>query len=422
MTEANVRHQPSCADALDAGAVPVDQARTRILDTVSAVGGRARVAVRSALGRILSEAMVSPRNVPAHTNAAMDGYAVQSRDLPREGTREFQVPGTAWAGVPYESAAGPGEAVRIMTGAVIPRGCDTVVMQEQTELRGDRVLIGSGHRQGQNVRAAGEDLREGQVVFEAGHRLLPADIGLLASLGIAEVPVRRRLRVAFFSTGDELRSVGQPLEEGQVYDSNRYTLYAMLRRLEVDVLDLGVVPDRADAIREAFRDATENADAVITSGGVSVGEADYVKETLNAIGEVDFWKIAMKPGRPMAFGRVGNSCFFGLPGNPVAVMVTFYQFVQPALRKMMGQTPGAPVRFRVPCRSALKKKPGRTEFQRGRLFQDETGRLTVERTGAQGSGILSSMSKADCFIVLEPERDEVRPGDEVDVEPFHGLV
>jgi molybdopterin molybdotransferase len=295
-------------------------------------------------------------------------------------------------------------------------------MQEQVALEGGRISVGPGHRAGENLRRAGEDLAQGQVALAAGKRLGPAELGLLASLGMAEVPVRRRPRVAFFSTGDELCSIGEVLDEGDVYDSNRYTLYGMLSRLGVEPVDLGVIPDRPEALRGAFRDAAGSADAVITSGGVSVGEADYVKAVLAQLGQVDFWKIAMKPGRPLAFGLIGDCPFFGLPGNPVAVMVTFYQLVQPALRRLAGETEYLPWRFPVPCQTRLRKRPGRTELQRGLLELDPDGQLSVRTTGKQGSGILSSMSQADCFIVLPAESGDVEPGDLVLVEPFQGLV
>jgi molybdopterin molybdotransferase len=309
-----------------------------------------------------------------------------------------------------------------MTGAKMPDGLDTVIMQEQVECVDDTILIGSGHKPGQNVRQAGEDLAVGAVAVSAGTRIDPAELGLFASLGVAEVEVARRLRVAFFSTGDELRSIGEPLAEGEIYDSNRYTLHGMLTRLGVELLDMGVIADQREAIGDAFRRAASMADVIITTGGVSVGEADYVKEILAETGTVDFWKLAIKPGRPLAFGTVRDAFFFGLPGNPVAVMVTFYEFVQPALRRMMGQQGLRPARFRVPCRSRLKKRPGRMEFQRGLLQVADNGSLSVSRTGAQGSGMLSSMSSANCFIILPTDSGSVEPGDMVDVEPFEGLV
>lgn len=404
-------------------ALSVDEARTRIAAAATPVGGSEKLALRSALGRILAEDVRSPIDVPAHTNSAMDGYALRSADLPAEGTTTLAVIGTAWAGRPFDGTVERSQCVRIMTGAPLPKGVDTIVMQENVERDGEGVRIGSGHRPGQNVRPAGEDVAAGHVVLTAGKRILPPELGLLASLGVAEVKVRRRLRVAFFSTGDELRSIGEVLRDGEVYDSNRYTLYGMLARLGVEIIDMGVVRDDRQATQEAFVQAAEDADAIITSGGVSVGEADYVKETLDAIGQVDFWQIAIKPGRPLAFGRVGNALFFGLPGNPVSVMVTFYQFVEPALRRMMGQADvDAGPTFKVRCATRLKKSRGRTEFQRAVLERDANGQLVVRSTGAQGSGLLHSMSLANCFVVLPADLDVVEPGTFVEVQPFYGVI
>jgi len=309
-----------------------------------------------------------------------------------------------------------------MTGASVPEGADTVIMQEQVRRDGDSAVIGAGHRAGDNVRPAGEDLRRGETAVAAGTCIRPAQLGLIASLGVSEVRVRRRPRVAFFSTGDELKSVGEPLEEGQIYDSNRYTLFGMLTRLGLDVIDLGVVRDRPEEIEAAFTEAARRADAVITSGGVSVGEADFVTDTLDKLGEVGFWTVAIKPGRPIAFGHIGEACFFGLPGNPVSAMVTFYQLVQPALRKLAGdEAPEPPMLLRARTRSKLKKKPGRMEFQRG-VFRDSPEGYVVESTGHQGSGILRSMSEANCFIVLEQDRGRVEAGEQVLIQPFQGLA
>jgi molybdopterin molybdotransferase len=310
-----------------------------------------------------------------------------------------------------------------MTGAVMPAGADTVVIQEVVRAEGDRIVVPSGQKTGQHRRRAGEDLALGRVAIPAGRILRPADLGLLASLGLAEVTVRRRLRVAFFSTGDELASVGTPLKEGEVYDSNRYTLYGMLARLGVDLIDMGVVRDDPATLERAFLDAAAIADAVITSGGVSVGEADFTRDLLGRLGEVLFWKIAMRPGRPMAVGRIGGAHFFGLPGNPVAVMVTFYGFVRDALFALAGRTDdyALPV-LQVPCATALRKKPGRTEFQRGIVARDADGQWSVRITGQQGSGVLRSMSEANCFIVLEHARGDVKAGDLVSVQLFEGLA
>jgi len=367
--------------------------------------------------------VISPLDVPAHDNSAMDGYAVRHADLKADAEVTLAVVGNAFAGAPFSGEVGAGQCVRIMTGGVVPRGADTIVMQEHVKASAERVTIGGGHRKGQNLRRAGEDLRAGAPALSKGRRLRPAEVGLIASLGIPEVSVYRRLRVAFFSTGDELVSIGTPPREGQIYDSNRYTIYGMLERLGCEILDMGVVRDDPALLEKAFTEAASAADVVITSGGVSVGEADFVKDLLNKLGEVVFWKIAMKPGRPLAYGRVGDAHFFGLPGNPVSVMVTFYQFVRDALLRLSGEDPvGALPAFKVPCTSSLKKAPGRTEFQRGILTRGGDGQWTVRVTGEQGSGILRSMSEANCFIILPTDQGNVTPGTLVEVQVMEGIV
>jgi len=411
----------SCDD-FDPNSLRVDEARTRILDALDTVNGVEQLAVRQCLNRVLAEDIHSTIDVPSHTNSAMDGYALHGSDLPAEGAASLQIIGRAMAGAPFAGSVAAGQCVRIMTGAMMPQGADTVIMQEDVSVDGEKITIGSGHKPGQNVRQAGEDLATGERVFSAGKFITPADLGMLASMGIAEVRVRRRVRVAFFSTGDELRSVGQPLGDGQIYDSNRYTLHGMLTRLGVELLDMGVIADRRDEIENAFHSAAQIADVLITSGGVSVGEADFVKETLEKIGEVNFWKIAMKPGRPLAVGRIDRCHFFGLPGNPVSAMVTFYQFVQPALQKLSGQDLSPPLLLKARTTSRLKKAPGRIDYQRGWLETDDKGELVVHSTGQQGSGMLSSMGKANCFIVLPLESKGVEAGDVVTVQPFAGLI
>jgi molybdopterin molybdotransferase len=379
------------------------------------------VAIRSALGRVLYRDVIAPFDVPAHDNSAMDGYALRAIDLAAVGETRLTVVGTALAGSAFSGVIGAAQAVRVMTGAVLPRGADMVVVQEIVSAEGDAIAFPEGQKVGQNVRRAGEDLAKGRPALAAGKRLGPAELGLLASLGCAEVPVRRRLRVAFFSTGDELASIGRPLAPGEVYDSNRYTLHAALTRLGVELLDMGVIRDEPLALEQAFREAAAQADVVLTTGGVSVGEADFVKAMMAKLGEVTFWKIDIKPGRPMAFGRIGDAWLCGLPGNPVAVMVAFYQIVVDALLKLMGVDP-LPARptFSVPCAEAIRKSPGRREFPRGCLTA-EAGVWTVRLAGNQGSGVLRSMSEANCFIVLPEERGSVAPGDLVEIQPFEGL-
>ncbi len=414
-----VSRQPSCDDEYDPALLSVDTALARIAQAVTPISDVEVVALREALDRVLGVDIQSPMAVPNHTNSAMDGYALRFADL---NGSPLRVVGTAWAGKAFVGVVNTGECVRIMTGAVMPEGADTVVMQEHVEQQDDGIRVADGQKEGQHVRYAGEDLAEGATALFSGRRLLAADIGMVASLGVGELPVLRRPRVAFFSNGDELRSIGQPLELGDVYDSNRYTLYGMLSRAGTTFNDLGVVRDDRNEIKQMFLRAADIADVVITSAGASVGDADYVKEVLDEIGQVNFWKIAMKPGRPLSFGKIGDSLFFGLPGNPVSVMVTFYQFVLPALRRLSGETAWHPLRLQARALDRLKKRPGRTEYQRGMLSQDETGALVVSTTGEQGSGILSSMSQANCFVILPADSAGVQSGDVVEVEPFSGLV
>lgn len=422
MPKNEIKKEYSCMDDFDPNSILPNEALERIFNTISSISETEIIPIRDALGRVLATNITSSINVPSGRNSAMDGYAVNSEDLPSEGIKTLKTIGISFAGKPFNGTLEKGECVRIMTGAIMPDGSDTVVIQEHTEVSENLVSIGTDTKPGSNIRQAGEDIAIGDLVLEKGMKITPADLGLLASLGIAEIEVTRKLKVAFFSTGDELRSVGEELEEGMIYDSNRYTLYGMLSRLDVDIIDMGVVKDDRALMDEAFKQATGNADVLITSGGVSVGEADYVKETLIKHGKVDFWKVAMKPGRPLTFGKLDSTYFFGLPGNPVSVMVTFYQFVQPALKKLANENAAMPIMMKAPCVSKLKKRPGRVEYQRGVLEYNDVGELVVRKTGAQGSGILRSMADANCFIILPIDNEGVKPGDMVDVQPFHGIV
>jgi molybdopterin molybdotransferase len=411
----------SCLDGYDPDALRVDKALEAIRACLVPVTDAETLPVREGLGRVLAQEIVPAIDVPGHDNSAMDGYAVRASDFKNEETKLKQV-GTALAGKPFPGKVGAGECVRVMTGAVMPQGADSVVVQEVCRAEGTDITIPAGQKAGQNVRAAGEDLKAGVAVLQPGQQLRAAEIGLIASLGIGEVKVRRRLRVAFFSTGDELASIGTTLAPGQVYDSNRYTLHGMLARLGVEILDMGVVRDDPALLEAAFRKAAASADAIITTGGVSVGEADFVKLLMGKLGEVLFWKIAMRPGRPMAFGKIDKAFLFCLPGNPVAVMVTFYQFVRDALLVLGGRTGS----FEIPLlnaesQNAIRKVPGRTEYQRGVVFL-EGGAWKVRTTGQQGSGVLRSMSEANCFIVLEHERGAVKAGEPVQVQLFEGLT
>ena len=419
----------SCLSAYDPDALPVRDAQRLIADFITPIQAVEKVALRSALDRVLAEDIVSPICVPAHDNSAMDGYALRGADLSLDAPTTLRVIGTVYAGRPMAADVGAGECMRIMTGGVMPAGCDCVLPQELAAAIGaDSVTIAPRVlRAGDNRRLRGEDLHTGSPALAKGRIVRPADLGLLASLGIAEVAVRRRLRVAFFSTGDELRSVGDALDPGCVYDSNRYTLYGMLLRLGCDVIDMGVVKDDPAALEAALRTACENADAIVTSGGVSVGAADYTKQIMAKLGEVAFWKIAMRPGRPLAFGKITSNrrsaILFGLPGNPVAVMVSFYAFARAALLRMMGADANAALPLlRVRAQSAIRKKVGRSEYQRGIIHAGSDGAPQVCITGAQGSGILRSMSQANCMVVLHDEQGDVAAGDMVDVMLFDGLV
>jgi len=401
----------------DPNSMPVEQARLLIKQFLAPVTEYETIRLQDAFHRTLAADVLSPMNVPPHDYSSMDGYAVRHADLSGSSNKLKKI-GTAFAGHAFAGQVAAGECVRIMTGALIPAGCDSVVMQEQVKAEGDIIEIGSGHKRGQNIRLVGEDIVQGSVVLARGQLIRPAEMGLLASLGFNEVSVYRKLKIAIFSTGDELIQPGTALASGQIYDSNRYTLIGLLTELGADILDMGNIRDDKDVVRAVLLKASSQADVIITSGGVSVGEADYIKQLLAEIGEVVFWKLAMKPGRPLAYGKIGHCHFFGLPGNPVAVMVTFLQFVRNALWELMGQHPKPAFSFQAICTTPIKKAAGRTEFQRGILTQGEDGIWMVQTTGEQGSGILSSMSKANCFIVLPMEQGNVDKGSVVQIQLF----
>ena len=412
----------SVCDDYDPNSMPVEQAREYIKAFLGPVKETERVNLHAALGRILAEEIHATHNVPNHDNSAMDGYAFNSDDL-AQGTTRLKITGAAFAGNALTSSFEKGACVRIMTGAAIPEGADTVIAQERVELDGEFVQFTDTPNRGANVRYAGEDLKAGQVVLNIGHQIIPSDLGLIASLGIGEITVYRKLKVSFFSTGDELASIGSTLKSGQIFDSNRYTLFGMLSRMGVEIQDLGAIPDDPILLEKTLIKAAEHSDVILTSGGVSVGEADYMKQLLQKLGQVLFWKIAMKPGRPLAFGRIGNAHYFGLPGNPVAVMVTFYQFVRQAMLVLMGQpNPRSIPMLSVVCTSPIRKLKGRTEFQRGILFMGEDGTWQVKTTGNQSSGVLSSMSQANCFIVLDDNVGNVEAGALVKVQLFDGVI
>ena len=420
----------SCVSGYDPDALPVAQAAEFIAQLVPRHQTVETVALRSALGRVLARDIVSTINVPSHDNSAMDGYALHGSDLLADADTVLRVAGSGYAGQAEIANANPGECVRIMTGAVMPPGLDTVVPQEfVTVVANGTIRIPAGAvRARANRRLAGEDLAQGEIALSAGRVLKPADLGLLASLAQGEVPVWRRLRVAFFSTGNELRSIGEALDPGCVYDSNRYTLWAMLQRLGIaEIIDMGVVRDDPVKLKAAFANAARDADVVITSGGVSVGEADHTKKVMAELGDVLFWHIAMRPGRPMAVGRIASdghtAVLFGLPGNPVAVMVTFYALVRDALLAMSGATAPPMPMLRAACSAPIRKKPGRTEYQRGIVTRAAgSGDWQVRVTGSQGSGILRSMSEANGLVVLHHAQGDVAVGEMVDVIPFDGLI
>ncbi len=421
----SIDKQPSCDDPFDS-LMPVDEARERMQASMQPISGTESVALSDATGRVLANDVVSPVNVPGFTNSAMDGYAIKASDIPATGVRKLDVVGTAWAGKHFQGQFAAGQAVRIFTGGLMPEGTDTVVIQEHVSVTDNVVTIDNQVSPGRNVRQAGEDVCRDEVVLTRGTRLFAAEIGLLASLGINDVDVYQQLTVAYFTTGDELVSLeqhaGEQLEPGKLFDSNRHTLKSLLSSLPVELLDLGVVRDDEQSTRDVMQRAADNADIVISSGGVSAGDADYVSKVFHDLGDVSFWKLAMRPGRPLAFGHIGNATFFGLPGNPVAVMVTFLQFVQPAIFHRMGCRETEPYVITAVCESSLRKSRGRVEYQRGILSNSDSGQLLVRSTGKQGAGKISSMSAANCLIVIDADVSEVQEGDPVRVQPFHGLM
>ncbi len=408
-------------ESFTAGLISLEEAQAKMLAQLQPLRDRVSVPLAEAAGRITALPVTSPIDVPPFDNSAMDGYAVRLADI--QSDRPLKIAGKAFAGAPFDGDWPAGSAVRIMTGAPVPPGCEAVVMQEETREVEGGIVINAPVRAGQNIRLIGEDIRRDQPVLAAGVRLGAAELPLLASLGLAEVSVLRKLRVAVFSTGDELQPVGQPLAPGQIYDTNRFAVSLMLRKLGCEVIDLGIIKDDPQALRRAFEEADRQADVVISTGGVSVGEADFTKTMLDELGVITFWKLAIKPGKPFAFGRLASSWFCGLPGNPVSAAVTFYQLVQPLLAALTGQSESPlPPRLRARAASRLKKSPGRLDFQRGIMRRSEDGELEVLSTGHQGSHIFSSFAAANCFIVLERDRGAVEPGEWVEVEPFNALL
>ncbi|MBS9432858.1 molybdopterin molybdotransferase MoeA [Photorhabdus hainanensis] len=403
------------------GLISLQQALEKLLTQVTPLTDTETVNLPQASGRITATNIISPINVPPFANSAMDGYAVRYADL--NGAKPLPLAGKALAGSPFQGEWPIATCIRIMTGAPIPIGADTVIMQEHAEITDNGIVFTQPAKQGQNIRLAGEDITKGAVVLPAGNKLSTAQLPLIASLGVTEVEVVRKLKVAIFSTGDELQAIGQPLKEGQIYDTNRFAIRLMLEKLDCDVIDLGVIADNPQALRHIFAQADQKADLVISSGGVSVGEADYTKQILDELGEISFWKLAIKPGKPFAFGKLKNSWFCGLPGNPVSAVLTFYQLVQPLIARLSGFTAWQPpIRMCAKVTTPLKKTPGRMDFQRGIASVNEQDELEVRTTGHQGSHIFSSFGQGNCFIVLERERGRVEVGENVEIELFNHLL
>ncbi|PMT60682.1 bifunctional molybdopterin-guanine dinucleotide biosynthesis adaptor protein MobB/molybdopterin molybdotransferase MoeA [Vibrio parahaemolyticus] len=410
----------ACCDTLSPAFLSVVQGQEKILSLVNTVSEIEACKIENAYGRVLAEDIISPVNVPQYTNSAMDGYAIRSDDVDRD---SYQIVAEVMAGHAYDQLLEVGQAVKIMTGAPTPLNGDTVVMREQASQEGDNVTFNGAHiKAGQNVRQAGEDLAIGSDVFTAGTRLASPEMGMIASLGFGEANVFRKLKVAVFSTGDEVQAPGTEQKANSIYDSNRFTIMGMLEKLGCEILDFGILEDNEQLMIEALENASAQADVVMTSGGVSVGDADYIKLALDKLGQIDFWRINMRPGRPLAFGQINNKPFFGLPGNPVAVMVSFINFVEPALRKMQGEQGWKPLKVNAIATENLRSRQGRTEFSRGVYELDDTGRLTVRTTGKQGSGILRSMSEANCLIEISPAIDTVKAGESVTIIPLQGRI
>ncbi|HCG7086966.1 TPA: bifunctional molybdopterin-guanine dinucleotide biosynthesis adaptor protein MobB/molybdopterin molybdotransferase MoeA [Vibrio parahaemolyticus] len=410
----------ACCDTLSPAFLSVVQGQEKILSLVNTVSEIEVCKIENAYGRVLAEHIISPVNVPQYTNSAMDGYAIRSDDVDRD---SYQVVAEVMAGHAYDQPLEVGQAVKIMTGAPTPLNGDTVVMREQASQEGDKVTFNGAHiKAGQNVRQAGEDLTIGSDVFTAGTRLASPEMGMIASLGFGEANVFRKLKVAVFSTGDEVQAPGTEQKANSIYDSNRFTIMGMLEKLGCEILDFGILEDNEQLMIEALENASAQADVVMTSGGVSVGDADYIKLALDKLGQIDFWRINMRPGRPLAFGQINNKPFFGLPGNPVAVMVSFINFVEPALRKMQGEQGWKPLKVNAIATENLRSRQGRTEFSRGIYELDDSGRLTVRTTGKQGSGILRSMSEANCLIEISPAIDTVKAGESVTIIPLQGRI
>ncbi|CAH6978955.1 Molybdopterin molybdenumtransferase [Vibrio chagasii] len=409
-----------CCDSFSPAGLTVTQGQQKIVDSIDALELTESVALEQGYGRVLAEDVISPINVPQNTNSAMDGYAIRSEDLDLD---SYHVVAEVMAGHSYNKTVQQGEAVKIMTGAPMPEGVDVVVMREQAVQEGDIVSFPDAKISvGQNVRMAGEDLEIGQPVFTRGTRIEAPEMGMMASLGFGTCPVLRKVKVGVFSTGDEVQAPGSEQKPNSIYDSNRFTIIGMLQKLGCDIVDYGIIEDDEQKMMDVLHAASLETDMVLTSGGVSVGDADYIKLALDKLGEINFWRINMRPGRPLAYGKIEDKPFFGLPGNPVAVMVSFINFVEPAIRKLQGQTNWTPVKANAVATEQLRSRQGRTEFSRGVFTMNESGVLEVKTTGKQGSGILRSMSEANCLIEISPSVDTVKVGETVTIIPLQGRV
>ena len=420
ITLKDLSNETGCLAEYDPNAMQIESAKKLISSFIKPIKDTESVSLMDSLNRVLAINLVSPINVPNYDNSAMDGFGFNMLSL--KNTKKLKVKDTVLAGKPIKFSVKIGEAIQIMTGGKIPKGVDTVIPIELVKYANNEITFIDIPKIGANIRKCGEDIKQKDITLSKGTLLYPAELGLIASLGFSKVKVFKKLRVAFFSTGDEIVKAGTKIKSGQVYDSNHFTIHSMLNRLNAECIDLGVIPDSKIIIKNTLLKAAKKADIIITTGGVSVGAADYMKEVLKEIGQVLFWKLSIKPGRPMAYGKINKADFFGLPGNPVSAMVTFYQIVQGALKIRMGlKIDDSIPLLKVECVESIFKKPGRTEFQRGILFQSN-GAWKVKTTGKQGSGILSSMSKANCFIVLGMNRGEIKAGEIVDIQLMDSFI